>query len=74
MNLLTNCITNNNKTILRFNIYIIILLDIILSGGTFLFFNKPLGIIFGVMSILHLIMIFVLKNKIKNIKYEKPSI
>ena len=62
----------NTKNIISFNLISMILIYLILCVGTTLFLSISLGIIFTIISIAHLIILNVYKDKLKNfIKDEK---
>ena len=62
----------NTKNIISFNLISMILIYLILCVGTTLFFSISLGIIFTIISIAHLIILNIYKDKLKNfIKDEK---
>lgn len=54
-------------TILKFNLITTILIFVVLIGIT-MFLSIPLGITFSIISVLYLIFLFIVKDKLKNIK------
>ena len=65
MNLKTDWVKNKGNTILNFNLATTILIFVVLFVITFLFLSKPLGIIFGSISIIYLtiVLVFIYRNK-----------
>lgn len=68
MNLKADLVKNKGNTILKFNLFTTLLIFIVLCLITFLFLSKTLGIIFTIICICYLIWIFIVTNKLKNIK------
>ena len=73
---LNNSYTNRSKaekTILTFNVTTMVIIYLILCVGTTIFFSVPLGIFFTIVSISHLIMLFIYKEKIKKLNIKKDE-
>lgn len=58
---------NKGITILRFNLVTTILIFIVLIGAA-MFLSIPLGITVSIISVLYLIFLFMVSDKLKNIK------
>jgi len=61
----------NTKNIISFNLINMILIYLVLCIGTTLFLSIPLGIIFTIISLSHLIILNIYKKKLKNFKKDE---
>lgn len=61
----------NTKNIISFNLINTILIYLILCIGTIIFLSLPLGIIFTIISIIHLIILNIYRNKLKKFKKDE---
>ena len=61
-----------NKTIISFNIYILIFLYVLCTVLFYVYLSKTIGVIVGIISLFHLLYIFIVTNKIKK-EYEKNT-
>lgn len=68
MNLKADLEKNKETTIISFNIWTMLIIFVVLSIGTMIFYSVPLGITFTIISIVYLIFILIVRNKFKNIK------
>ena len=78
MNLNQNLQKNKvlNEKVLHLNIWIMILIFLVLSVITFTWLSKVFGIIFGVISLVYLIFLYVYTSKLKKFikkEYEEDS-
>ena len=78
MNLNQNLQKNKvlNEKVLHLNIWIMILIFLVLSVITFTWLSKVFGIIFGVISLIYLIFLYVYTSKLKKFikkEYEEDS-
>ena len=68
-------IITNNKNLITLNFWTILVIFIILFIETiFMFKNIVLGIIFGIISCVYLVFMFITSNKLKKIKKEYEEI
>lgn len=73
MNLKTDLVKNKENTIIKFNFITIVLIFIVLCLETTLFLSISLGIIFTIFSVIYLIFMIIVKNKLLEINKIKKE-